>query len=328
MPDSNVPSSFRFWLEEALLGWMLPVAAVALMVLAGVLYWLGTLSEETMAALIIVGAPLVGAIFMARPALDPARSSQGRALIWIATAATLAMAVVPAFRAVFPGTPLFTGDAGLEGDSIAVPPGVSGRVRLLVNGKLGQGGESTVRFTLTGTTEPVEGTIERTFTMARVGKSGRARVAHDHTSDYYQASLPAGMQALKLDHVAGQLGGRLEVAAYRVLFRPAELVWLAVLVLLLAAAADARAGIQGNLAITAGMILAFGSIVLIQATPHSAVGVSFGGLVLGAIVGAFAGSLAAWIVRKFVPAEPRRKGSAKAAKPGRDDKEGKDAALA
>jgi tetrahydromethanopterin S-methyltransferase subunit D len=59
------------------------------------------------------------------------------------------------------------------------------------------------------------------------------------------------------------------------------------------------------------------------------VGVSLGGLVLGAIIGSIGGGLAAWTLRKLVQAEPRRaKAGAKSAKPGKDDREGKDTAVA
>ena len=192
------------------------------------------------------------------------------------------------------------------GESIAVPPSAAGAVRLLVSGKLPDRGEPSASFTIEGTTPAVEGKLDRTYGYARVGRSGRARVAHDHTSDYYPARLPDGARSLTLARLSGQLGSRLAVAVYREPIPVAGGPWvLAAVALLLACAADARLGQKNNLSVAAGMALAFALLVTYNATPATAVGPTVGGVVLGAL----AGSLAVWIVgvlvRQVVPAAPK-----------------------
>ncbi len=309
MPElTQGPSPFRLWLEEALTGWILPVAAIAVVVAGGILYLTGMASETFTGALLAVAAPLVAAAVMVRPALDPGRDARSRALVWVTAALVLVGSVGPAVQAVVPGAPLFRGDVGAEGEAVPVPPGVSGKIRLLVNGKLRDTGEPTVLFTFSGTKEPIEGKLERTYGYARVGRGGRTRVQHDHTSDWFEGRLPPGTTALKLERMQGQPASRLDVAVYRD-WLPGAVMWIfAVGALLLAAVADARLGTKGNVAVPAGMALVFGLLVAYNATPEAAVGPAVGGVVLGAMVGALAGAIAGWLARKFVPPARRRAG--------------------
>ncbi len=310
MPDAPNPSQGRsaisFWLEDALSSWILPVAALAVVVATGALYLTGLLSEAATGAVVAAAAPVVVAAVMLRPALDAGRDRGGRALLWAATALTLAFTAIPALQAILPGQPIFQGDVGIEGEGIAVPPGVSGRVRLLVNGKLKEGGEPSVAFRLTGTEQPIEGRLERTIGYARVGRAGRTRVAHEHTSDWYEGKLAPGATELRLAALRGQLGGRMQVSVYRD-WLPHWLLFLgAVAALLVAAAADARLAMKNSAAVASGMSVAFGLLVAFNATPGTAVGPAVGGLVLGAMAGAISGAAAAWIGRKVVPAARRR----------------------
>lgn len=312
--DSTGPSSLSLWLEEALTGWVLPAAALAVVVVTGILYYAGLVSEAAAGGLVSVAAPLLAAALMLRPLVESGRDRGGKALVAVAAVATLLASAVPALRSILPGEPLFQGDVGIEGEAIPVPAGVQGNVRVLVHGKLGQGGEPSVAFTLAGSEPAIEGRLERTFGYARVGRGGRARVAHDHTADWFEGTLPPGATALRLAKLQGQLGGRLEVAAYHQ-WLPRGWLWaVAVAVLLLAAAADARLGLKGNTAVPSGMALAFGLLVAYNATPFAAAGPAVGGVVLGAMVGALAGAIAGVIGRKLVPQARRRPPD----RPGRD----------
>ncbi len=314
------PSPLSFWLEEALAGWILPVVALAAIVVTGILYLTGIASEAVTGAFVAVVAPVGVAVFMLRPALEAVRDRGARILVAAAAGLTLVASAVPALQAIVPGSPLFRGDVGAEGDTVAVPQGLDGHVRMLVNGKLREGGEPSVAFTFAGTERPIEGKLERTYGYARVGRSGRARVQHDHTSDWFEGVIPSGTPALRVDRLQGQLGGRMQVAVYRD-WLPGWAMWaVAAAALLLAAAADARLAMRGNAAVAAGMALAFGLLVASNATPGSAVGPAVGGIVLGAMLGALAGAIAGWIVRKAVP--PARKRTA------RDDRRPNGAAVA
>jgi hypothetical protein len=189
---------------------------------------------------------------------------------------------------------------------VAIPSGVSGRVRLLVGGKLEKGGAPSAQFTLSGTEEPVSGAIERTFTTARVGRGGRAQVPHDHLSDFYDVVLKKGATELKLERLAGQMGGRLMVEGFHPWLTPLEAAILAFAALLFVAVVDARVGLRGNGVTASGMALFFGWLVAAFATPIAVVSLALGGVVLGAMGGALTGAAVGAIVRKFVPHMQRR----------------------
>ncbi len=306
MADKTSVSSFSLWLDEALSGWILPVAALAAVAAMGLLYAADLVSEEATASLVVVAVGLGVGLYVLRPALDPRRDGASRAAAAGAALLTAVATVLPALRTVHPGDPIFRGDVAQADEAIPVPEGVSGPVRLLVSGKLAERGEPSVAFTITGTKEPVEGRLERTFAYARVGRGGRARVAHDHTADFYPAEIPAGARELKLERLQGQLGSRLFIAVYREPIPVAGGPWvLAALALALGSVADARLGLKNNLAVAAGMAAAFGLLVTYNATPAAAVGPALGGIILGALGGSLAGWIAGALVRRFVP--PARK---------------------
>ncbi len=294
------------WLEEALSGWTLPVAALALLVAVAIAYLAGLASEVTTASLLVLAVGLGAALFILRTAVDARRDGGSRALAAAAAAATLLAVLLPALRSVRPGEPLFAGDVAAVGEEVPVPGGASGRLRLLVSGKLPERGEPTVGFTLGGGRAPVEGKLERTYGSARVGRGTRVRVAHDHTADFYPVTLDDGARALRLERVGGQLASPLHVAAYRDPLPFPWGPWLAAgIALFLACVAEARLGLRNDLAVPAGMALAFGLLVAFNATPASAVGPAVGGVVLGAISGALAGWMAGALVRRVVPPAPR-----------------------
>lgn len=304
--DTRGPSLFTLWLEEALTSWILPVAAIAAVVGTGALHAAGLVSEVSTAALVAVAAPVAVTLVMVRPALEAGRDAGSRVLLVAAAVLTLIATAVPALQAILPGAPLFGGDVGIEGETIAVPGGIDGRIRLLVAGRLRDGGEPQATFVFSGTQQPIEGKLERTTSYARVGRLGRERVTHDHISDWYEGVLSPGVSGLRLDRLQGQLGGRLQVTVYRDWMPHGLQLIVSFLVLLLAALADARAGIKGYAAVYSGMSLAFGLLVSFNATPAAAVGPAVGGVVLGAMGGALAGAVADWLGRKLVPAARKR----------------------
>jgi hypothetical protein len=303
----RAPSNFSLWLDEALSGWILPVVGIALIAVVGLLYLAGVATEEVTASLVVAVVALGMAAYLARPALDARRDGGTRALAAAAAAVTLVATAWPALRTVNPGAPIFSGDLGQVDDTLALPAGVAGPVRLLVSGKLAERGEPSLGFTITGTREPVEGKLERTFGYARVGRGGRARVARDHTADFYDAYIPAGTTALKLDRVTGQLGSRLFVSGYR---DPLPLPWgpwvAAAAAVVLAGVAEARLGRKSDLSVAAGMAVAFGLLVTFNATPAAAVGPAVGGVVLGALTGALGGWMVGILARQLVPPAARR----------------------
>ncbi len=295
-----------FSLDEALSGWTLPLAALAPVVVVGALHLLGLASERLTSTVVVLAVAAGTALYVLRPALDGRRPGATRALALLAALLVLSAVALPSLATVHPGTPLFAGELEKVSDALAIPATVSGRVRLLVSGQLAEQGEPAVTYTLTGTEEPLEGRLERTFSYARVGRSGRARVAHDRTGDMFTARIPAGAAALTLDRMQGRAVGPLHVAVYRDPIPVPGGAWiLALLATALAAAVDARLARKNELGVAAGMAVAFALLVTYNATPSASVGPTVGGIVLGAILGSLAGWLVELLVRRFVPPEKR-----------------------
>jgi hypothetical protein len=311
MPESpQAPSDFALWLEDALRSRILQVAAIGAVAAVAALYLLGVLSEPATGAFAAVAAPLAGAALAARPALAPGRDRAGRALAAGAAAAALLLSAGPSLGTILPGEPLFRGELTAQGAALPVPAGASGRVRVLVSGRLREGGDPGVTFRIGGTRPSIDGELSRSWSTARVGRGGRARVAHDHLADWYESVIPEGTAVLRLERLQGQPGSALALAVHRE-WAPRWLLLAAMgLTLAAAAAADARLGSRSEAAVPVAMALAFGLLVDHNATPFSAVGPALGGVLLGAMLGALAGALASWLGRRLLPAgrRPARRG--------------------
>jgi hypothetical protein len=300
-------SSVSLWLDEVLSGWILPVVGLVVIAIVGGLSLVGMASEEATATAVVLVVGVGVGLYLARRALDAKRDVGSRALAAVAAALTLVSVLVPALATVHPGEPLFSGELQEVNETVPVPSTISGDLRLLVSGSLPQVGEPSVNFTLVGPADPIEGRLQRTFSYARVGRSGRERVAHDHTADFYPARIPPGTTAIKLDRLQGTLASPLRVSAYR---EPLPLPggpWiLAVVTILVASLADARLGLKNDLSVWSGMALAFGLLVTYNATPATAFGPAFGGVILGAMVGSLAGWITGALARRLVPVAKKR----------------------
>jgi len=170
-----------------------------------------------------------------------------------------------------------------------------------------------VRFRLSGGAAPVEGRLERTVSYARVGRGARAAVKHDHASIWLEARLPAGAAALRADVLQGERAGPLRVTVFPDRL-PAAAAWaLAVAAVLVAAAAEARLRPGTNAAAVAGIAVGYGLLFAANATPDAAAGPAVGSLVLGLLLGAAGGGLAALLARRVLgsPAGREARGGAR-----------------
>ncbi len=308
MADLRFPSRLALATEDLLSGWLVPGAALAAAAIVTILHLAGVTAEAGTAAAAVVIAGVLAGLLMVRHAVAGSDRA-GRALAVIAAAGTCALVVIPAFSTVVPGEPIFEGRLGQVGDQIPVPAGTSGRVRLLVRAQLPPGGAPAIAFRISGTERPAEGKVERTLSPTRVGRGARAMVAHDRSSEYLDAVLPAGASSLALERLQGEAAGPLTVQVFPDRLPMAWLWALSAVVLALAAAADARIGGKDHAGAIAGMALVFGLLVSDNATPQSAVGIVVGGVLLGAIGGAAVGWLAGLIARRVVPSpEHERRG--------------------
>jgi len=311
MADNGTGSENRF--EGLLRPWFFPALGGTLAVAIGIFYATGVVPESLVGGVIAVGVPLILAFMVARPAFG-SRSRASAALLVLAAVFTFLVAAIPALQAVRPGEPIFVAEFERADQSVSLPEGISGRVLLLVSAPLGGAGEPQVSFRLGGFAQPVEGRLERTFSYARVGRGGRARVSHDHDADWFEARIPEGAQEIRLDRIQGQTAGGLRVSAFRDRL-PHAIAWiLSVLVLVLAAAGEVRAGREAGSTIAAGVALGFGLVVSYNVTPAQSVVPSLWAIVLGAIIGAPTAVVARFIARRAVPPVP-------VAKKGRAQKE-------
>jgi len=290
MADNESGSANRF--EGLFRPWFLPALGLTAAVAVGVFYAAGVVSESAVGAVVAVLVPVVLGLMVARPAVEHPPSRTAAALLVAAGVLSALVAAVPALEAVHPGDPDFVAEFEREDQAASLPEGMGGRVLLLVSAPLGGAGEPQVNFRLSGFSDPVEGRLERTFGYARVGRSGRARVAHDHDADWFEARIPAGAKEIRLERLQGR------VAAWV----------LSLLVLVLAALGEVRAGRDAGSTIAAGVALGFGLVVSYNVTPAQAVVPSLWAIVLGAIAGAPAAVLVRMLVRRLVPsASPLRK---------------------
>ncbi|HVP66423.1 MAG TPA: hypothetical protein VMT17_04090 [Anaeromyxobacteraceae bacterium] len=309
MADNESGSANRF--EGLFRPWFLPALGLTAAVAVGVFYAAGVVSESAVGAVVAVLVPVVLGLMVARPAVEHPPSRTAAALLVAAGVLSALVAAVPALEAVHPGDPDFVAEFEREDQAASLPEGMGGRVLLLVSAPLGGAGEPQVNFRLSGFSDPVEGRLERTFGYARVGRSGRARVAHDHDADWFEARIPAGAKEIRLERLQGRVAGGLRVSVYRD-WLPRAAAWvLSLLVLVLAALGEVRAGRDAGSTIAAGVALGFGLVVSYNVTPAQAVVPSLWAIVLGAIAGAPAAVLVRMLVRRLVPsASPVRKGKA------------------
>jgi hypothetical protein len=288
-------------LEGLVRPWFFPSLAFTAVVGVAIFYVSGVLSESAVGGVLAVGVPIVLAFLVARPAFSDRLDRATRWLLLAAAVLTVVVAAVPAFEAVHPGEPLFVAEFDRLGEGAAVPPGVKGPVLLLVSAQLAGGGEPSISFTLGGFEAPVDGKLERTVSYARVGRGGRARVAHDRDSDWIEARLPADAKAIRLDRAQGLGGAPLRVEVHKDHI-PHVVAWIvSLVVLLLAAAGEVRAGREAGGTVAAGVALGFALVVSYNVTPAHAVVPSVWAVVLGAIVGAPAAVLARTLMRRVLP---------------------------
>lgn len=313
MPDLAHPSSFSLWLEDALTGWFLPVAAVVLVGGAWGLSVLGVLPEGFAGAAIALVMATALALLMVRPALSLAVDRPTRAATIGLAVAAFVLCLWPATGAVLPGHPIAEGDLAGRGDTLAVPAGHAGRVRLLVHAPLPPGGTPEVEFRLDGGAGAMSGHVERTASMGRAGRS-RTTVLHERNETWVHGALASGTP-VSLDYLSGPVAGALHVGVYGETLPPVALWILGALIVFGAAVVESRIG-KGNVAALAGMAVAYGLLVSLNATPVTAVGTSLGGVLLGGLGGALAGGIFAALARlgPWVPAPvpPGSKGAARA----------------
>jgi len=311
MSDASSPEQNP--LEGLIRPWFFPSLGLTVVVGVAVFWWSGIFSDSAVGAVLALVVPLVLAAMILRTAFTDRVDPLTRGLLVLAAVLAFAVPAIPSLEAVHPGEPHVVAEFSQPGEKQSVPPGTNGEVLLLVSTRLGGAAEPVVNFRLGGFDKPVEGELRRTTGFARVGRGGSAKVTRDHDADWFEAKLPSGAPEIRLEKVQGLATAPLRVEVYRD-WLPHGVAWvLSVLVLALAAFAEARTRKESGAAIAAGVALGFGLVVSYNVTPARPVAPLLWAIVLGAIVGAPAAWLFRRVARMAVPA-PQRSG-----RPGRGE---------
>ena len=305
--EAPAPSSLSLWMEESLPGWLLPVVLIAVVVGGGAMYIFDIIPERFTALVLAAGVAIGGAGYVARDLSSASRNPVGRMASVALGLVIFGLTLVPAVVTIAPGEPVTTGAVKAEGDKIHLPPGVDGRVRLLVHGRLGGAGEATVSFDLQAGDTTIPGKLERTQSTMRAGRRGYSTVSHEHNSDFLSAVIPTGATELTQARLEGNLASDLEIQVYPDRWPVLLDTILALVALAIVAALAARQNVKSSAAAIAGLALGFGLLVEILATPDVAVRAQIGALILSAIGGSVVGTLFNSLAKRFIPkaSEPR-----------------------
>jgi hypothetical protein len=306
--DYRVRPHRRSRMLDRLGGWTLAGAALAAAAAGWLLYLVGVLGEERAGDVVVLGIVLAGALAVVRPAAALGADPLGRALAVAAAVGTLAVGGLTAFATISPGTPIAQGDLA-AGGALPLPAGAARRVRVLVHAHLPPEGMPRIGFRFAGGAAPLEGEVERIASTARVGRGARTTVTRDHSSTWVSGRLAPDASALRLERLSGSPVGPLHVAVYPERLPLGWLVGLTILIVALAAVADARLGVKDQGAAAAGVVLAFAIFVTQNATPDAAVGESLASLAVGLFAGGIGGWLAGFVARRLVPARRTARGA-------------------
>ena len=299
--QTKAPSAISLWLEESMPGWMVPGALILLVVGGGALYIFDMIPEHFAALALAVGVSIGGAGYVARDLASGAKSQLQRLSSTGVAIVVFGLTVTPAFMVIMPGEPLVTASLKASGDKLKLSPGLEGRVRLLVHGRIGGAGEATVSFDIEGGETPITGKLERTQSTQRAGRRGYSTVSHEDNSKFLSGVIPTGVSELTLTRLEGNLNGDLEVRVFRDHWPVAIDALLALIALAAVAFLSARQNVKSSATPIAGLTLGFGFLVEVLATPDVAVRAQIGALILAAIGGSVVGTLFNSLAKRFVP---------------------------
>jgi len=257
------------------------------------------LAKVQVALALVIGVTAVLAAHAARGLRRSAKSLGGTVAL---VTGIVAASLTPALRTLSPGRPLLSTQLDGPGRSAALPPGISGRVRLLVRGDLPSGRPAHVAFILALGSQRLEGTLEHGTTRWRVGEE----TGHYHlrrSSIYVDGSVAAGVSELTLVQLVAAAPVSLRIEVYRDVVPPWFALGLAGVALLCAAwAAGPKADAERTVALS-GTALTSGLLTGWLATPDRATWPAVVSLALGTFLGIASGALASratsWVRRRW-----------------------------
>jgi hypothetical protein len=298
MPESSKPeSTLMLWLEEALPGWILPVAGIAVVLTIVLLYAAEMLSER--ATGVVVATAFAGGIGYAH--LVPAAQNvtlRGARLIVILGSLLAAGISVYAFRqAAFPGDPVATGKLTPEQKVLVLPR--PGSFRLLVSGHLAGTGEAKGDYELriSGGTE-IRDSLHRSLAHRSFRRGAGVTVVQEHTQNVHTIKAAAPAQ-IELGRLGAEFKGELNVQVFSTLPRWL-FVALIVLTVLVTTISDGLAAAKGRCALAGGAAAAF-TVMLGTVTPNNLAGPTVGAVLIGVIVGALWSTIGSRLARALPP---------------------------
>lgn len=246
------------------------------------------LADVPAALLLTLGFTGVLAAHAAKGLLRSSRSTGPTAAF---TAVLVMASWTPILRAMVPGPAILSAQLDQVGASVALPPGTSGRVRLLVRGNLPAGRPAHVAFTLALGPQRLEGTLEHGTTRWRMGEeTGRYHVRR--SAIYLDGRIDAGVSELSLAQLVTAAPVQLTVEVHRDVLPPWFAPGLALVVLLWAGWVAASRVASEGVAPLAGTALAVGLLTGWLTTPDRATWPAVVSLAFGTVCGIIGGSLA------------------------------------
>ncbi|MCA9520077.1 MAG: hypothetical protein KC609_03860 [Myxococcales bacterium] len=296
----HVPSTYEIWYADNIEGRALPIVGVILAILFVVAYFFGWLPER-FAGLIIAAVVVLGGAGAAAIALlgkDPPKNLRNAAIAVVLVAGIVA--AIPIFSTLVPGSPVARGELLAPGQSLELPKGLSGPIRIFLHGELQGTGPANARITFDIGSSRVIGKLSRTEQRFRTGRRGTGTSLQDHTSEYLSASVPPDAHTLALRDVHGALIGGVHVDVYSELVSFRTAVVLDAVFLLAVAFIAGKLGATGFAAGSVGVAMIFGLLIYRLATPDSVVRPEIGAFVIALVAGMLVGGLLTYLTRRFV----------------------------
>jgi hypothetical protein len=209
------------------------------------------------------------------------------------------LVVVPFVATLLPGDPIVDADLR-EGQHLAIPSDVEGRVRVMVHADIAGEGAATVSYRMSGLEQPVSGKLERSIGKGRVGKR---RVSQAHLHDTELVSAVVGNQhELTLEQAQGALQGPLHVALFRERWPASYQLMLGGILLLIVVFASLRGRVGDKLFPVVVGVTCFGVLTYRWTTPYAAFSSEMGALIVSVACAAVMSVPWGWFVARRVQA--------------------------
>ena len=301
-PSQPAPLT-RMVVLDALRTWVVPAVAAAVGFTVFIIYNVGFMQDGTAVTSIGIIALLTVLFFGLRSFFDEGLAESGPAILAGFAVLWSAAAIFPFYRAVNPGTPVFSSQLTRNGPAVTIPlSGQSGRYGIVVEGHfLPAEGRSnrTATYSIAlghdGRTDRVlQGTLSQTWGSQRIGAGRRSSLVptmHQITQARETIENPDGRDlTLQLTELSPGVRDSLDIRVYAESVPQWALIVLAVLALAGAIVVDARRPKGKNEGLMTTLTLAaFISIAIFRVS--TAVTPGFPQLAVATLMGTLAGAL-------------------------------------